>query len=63
MASSYTLAIKTSPTEWGRFDVPPEVYAYVKQLEACINYPEHSKLKELYPSRFRGGQRFIKEKS
>ena len=51
----YTLAIKTSPTEWGRFDVPKEVYVYVKQLEACINSPQHSNLKELYPKRFHQG--------
>lgn len=34
------------------FEVPEEVYVYVKQLETYIRNPEISKLKNIYPHRF-----------
>lgn len=36
-----------------QFEVPEEVYVYIKQLEFCINWPQDSKLRELYPERFK----------
>lgn len=36
------------------YGVPAPVYAYIRQLENYINYPDHSKLKILYPERFNG---------
>ena len=38
--------------EYQHFEVPEEVYMYIKQLEAYINFPEVSKLKEVYKDRF-----------
>lgn len=55
MTSKYFISIKTSSDEYNYFEVSREVYMYVKQLESHINYPEHSKLLELYPNRFHRG--------
>lgn len=50
---SYNVSIKVSPTEYKHFEVPKEVYVYIKQLEAKINYPLESKLLEQYSGRFK----------
>lgn len=53
--SNYNLSIKVSPEEYKHFEVPKEVYTYVKQLEnAVANSSEDVKecLKILYPGRF-----------
>jgi len=33
-------------------NVPEIVYLYIRQLEGYIKYPQHSKLKEIYPNLF-----------
>lgn len=51
----YNLSIKVSPEEYKHFEVPKEVYTYVKQLENAVeNSSEELKecLKILYPGRF-----------
>jgi hypothetical protein len=35
------------------FEVPEEVYLYVRQLECYVKYPEESKLKSVYHERFK----------
>lgn len=54
MSSKYYLSIKICKDIYKHFPVEPEVYYYVKQLESYINYPEFSKLREIYPTRFHG---------
>jgi len=49
----YYVAVKTAPDKWKHFLVEKEVYVYISQLEAYINYPERSRLKELYPEKFK----------
>ena len=60
--SHYYLAIRNEKKELEHFDVPKEVYIYVKQLEAALKYENmyHGKdnLKETYPGRFEVGFRF-----
>lgn len=46
--TSYSVSVKVNDTEYKYFNVPYEVYTYIKQLEMCILYPEHSKLKDFY---------------
>lgn len=35
------------------YEVPEEVYLYVRQLECYVKYPEESKLKTVYCERFK----------
>ena len=46
------ISIKNKDGEYSRYSVPDEVYAYIRQLENCINYPKQSQLEKLYPERF-----------
>tara|TARA_R110000851_G_scaffold290051_1_gene444207 strand:- start:1973 stop:2155 length:183 start_codon:yes stop_codon:yes gene_type:complete len=46
------ISVKDRQGGYKHHKVPSEVYIYIKQLEAYINYPEESKLKELYVERF-----------
>jgi hypothetical protein len=39
--------------EYQHFEVPEEVFVYVRQLECYIKYPEQSKLKKTYSDRFK----------
>jgi hypothetical protein len=48
----YTVAVKDREGTWVRFQVPQDVYIYIKQLEAYIHNPEASKLREVYHERF-----------
>jgi hypothetical protein len=48
---AHLISIQVSPGEYRQYEVSPEVYTYIRQLEMCIKYPEKSKLKELYPQR------------
>ena len=48
----FTVSILNNKKEYERIEVPELVYLYIKQLEVCINFPEHSKLKETYKDRF-----------
>jgi len=56
MATTYHIAIKDSRGEWIRREVDEDTYTYIRQLESYIQYPTHSKLKEVYPDRFKRGQ-------
>ena len=47
------VSIKGNKDEFRHFEVPEEVYTYIKQLEACIRNPDSSRLRELYPERFK----------
>lgn len=49
---AYFVSVKISNEEYEHFEVPCEVYMYIKQLEAYINHPDASRLKEAYPDRF-----------
>jgi hypothetical protein len=51
--TKYSLSVKIDDDTFKYFSVPHEVYVYVRQLETYITNPKNSKLKELYPSRFR----------
>jgi hypothetical protein len=56
MSSGYFVSVKQVVD--GRvidkhFEVTKDVYTYIRQLEECVKNPEHSKLKELYPERFK----------
>ena len=57
MATTYLIAIKDSAGQWIRKEVDEDTYTYIRQLESYINYPLQSKLKEIYPDRFKGGTR------
>ena len=50
-----SVAVKDINGDWKRFEVPEEVYMYIRQLECYIAHPDISKLKENYPERFHGG--------
>ncbi len=50
--TTHSLAIKNKDGEYERFTVPKEVSQYIKQLEAYIEYPDRSKLREVYKDRF-----------
>lgn len=49
--SSHNISVLTRDG-YKYFEVHPEVYTYILQLEAYIKYPELSKLKEVYSDRF-----------
>ena len=46
------VAIKDKNGRYVHYKVCEEVYLYIRQLETYINYPEKSKLKEVYSERF-----------
>ncbi len=48
----YLVSVLNNKNEFERIEVPELVYLYIKQLEMCINFPEHSELKEVYKNRF-----------
>lgn len=54
MGLIYFVSVKTAPETWNQFEVPAEVYVYIRQLEEFVKSPETSKLKELYKERFGG---------
>lgn len=47
------VSVKVTPDKYKAFKVPYDVYIYVKQLENAVKHPELSKLKDLYPERFK----------
>ena len=49
--SSYNISVKTR-AGYKHIPVHQEIYIYIKQLEAYIQHPELSKLKEVYNGRF-----------
>lgn len=50
----YFISVKIDLSgNWESFSVPCEIYTYIKQLENYIKNPKQSKLKELYPERFK----------
>jgi len=51
MKKSFNVSVKTQEG-YRHFEVPEEVYIYIKQLESCIKFPDVSKLKEKYGDRF-----------
>jgi len=51
--SCYDVKNTDAPDTLKCFQVPEEVYIYVLQLEAYIQHPEKSKLKEAYDFRFK----------
>ena len=53
MKTSYISCYDQDTHEISHFEVHYSVYVYIKQLEAYINNPEYSKLKELYQNRFK----------
>lgn len=50
--TTYNISCYNENKELQHFSVPKEVYIYVRQLEAYVNYEPLSKLNELYPFRF-----------
>ncbi len=50
--SYYYISAKNKNGEYEWFEVQPEVYIYIRQLECYVRYPEESKLKKAYPERF-----------
>lgn len=61
---SYYLSVKNKKNNFTGYEVPEEIYIYVKQLEAYINFPNESKLLEAYPDRFAvGTNRLLCEQS
>jgi len=53
--SEYLIAIKDRDGNYFHTSVAKEVYQYIKQLEAYIENPDGSKIKETYPDRFASG--------
>jgi len=51
----YFVSVKTmlKPYEYRHYEVPEDVYVYIKQLEAYIKHPKQSKLKQFYKDRFK----------
>ena len=56
-STMYLVSVKERFGTFRHFEVPKEVYVYVKQLEAYINYPDESKLLEAYPERFKNNKK------
>ena len=50
---AYYIAVKNKKGEDQTFEVQEEVSRYILQLEGYIKYPKLSKLKEIYPERFK----------
>lgn len=50
---SYFVSVKVKKDEYKTFEVPREVYLYIKQLETAVKHPRKSKIKDLYPERFK----------
>lgn len=50
---NHYLSIQTKAGRYRHFKVCWVVYNYVKQLENAIKYPELSKIKEVYPDKFK----------
>jgi hypothetical protein len=46
--TKYNICVKIDNGNYKYFNVPYEIYTYIKQLETFILYPERSKLKEFY---------------
>jgi hypothetical protein len=51
---TYMLAVRTL-CGWQHFQVPREIYTYVRQMEVKLNTPGVSRLFDLYPQRFARG--------
>lgn len=51
--AKYYVSIKDKGGKFNHFDVPKEVYVYIKQLESFIKDSKNSKLKDLYAERFK----------
>jgi|SaaInlStandDraft_4_1057021.scaffolds.fasta_scaffold04924_2 hypothetical protein len=47
------ISVRDSEKLLKRFEVPHEIYLYIKQLEGYIKRPTQSKLLENYPERFK----------
>lgn len=54
--SQYNIVCLNRDKGYVCFEVPKEVYVYVKQLEMYIKYPTRSKLKDVYHERFKETQ-------
>ena len=50
--TTYRIMCYNENQEYQEFIVPREVYLYIRQLECHANYPDISKLNELYPVKF-----------
>jgi hypothetical protein len=50
--SKYYISCKNKNLEYERFEVPKEIYIYIRQLENYILNPELSKLKETYREKY-----------
>lgn len=57
----YILSILNEKGQYVRIEVPELVHIYVQQLETYINFPNHSRLKEVYKDRFSTKSNNIKE--
>ena len=47
--SQCVVCVKDKKGEYIFYNVPYDVYIYIKQLESKVKYPNLSKLTELYP--------------
>ena len=46
------ISVKVTAEEYKHFNVQPEIYRYILQLEKYIKNPSKSRLKDLYLDRF-----------
>ncbi len=55
ISGSNIIAVKSgdNDTDWTAYQVPRDVYVYIRQLECYIKNPKESKLKQVYDRRFR----------
>lgn len=53
MTTMHNVTVLKRDGKYYPFQVPEEVYIYIRQLEAYIKHPDLSKLKELYSDRFK----------
>jgi len=51
--AKYFVSIKNEKNQYKIFKVKKEVYTYIHQLETAIRFPQESKIKDLYPERFK----------
>jgi hypothetical protein len=51
---SHFIAVKSATGEhdYVHYEVPEDVYIYIRQLEMFVKYPNISQIKKLYPERF-----------
>ena len=47
------ISVKNKKGKYKSFKVPDEIYTYILQLESYILNSKKSKLKELYPDKFK----------